>query len=63
MVIIIEHREASGVNWGVSFDGYNPEPENLVLCSNEREALKLQNLINDHIRTWYKDNNLKGAKK
>ncbi len=54
MVILIEHHDENGVSWGVSFDGYNPDPENLVLCSNERNAVKLQNLINGHIRTWYK---------
>lgn len=45
-VIIIETRSANGVGWAVSFDGYNPTDEKCFQCENEKQAVKLQNLIN-----------------
>jgi len=54
MVQIIEKHNEDSVEWYVSFDGYNPDPENSVLCRNDKEAIKLHDLINNHIRKWYK---------
>ena len=54
MVQIVEKHHDDGVDWYVSFDGYNPTDEDCVRCGNENEAIKLQRLINGHIRTWYR---------
>ena len=54
MIQIIEQHHDTGVDWLISFEGYNPTDENCVRCSNEKEAIKLQRLINDHIRVHYK---------
>ena len=56
MVHIIERHNEDSVDWFISFDGYNPSDEDCVRCNNEKEAIKLQNLINNHIRVWYRKN-------
>ena len=53
MVTIIECPSDDSVDWYVSFDGYNPSDEDCVRCKNEKEAIKLRSLINNHIRVWY----------
>ena len=54
MVIIIENQHEDGATWGISFDGYNPDDEFFTPCKSEKEAVKLQRLINDHLRKEYK---------
>ena len=54
MVSIIEQVHEDRVDWYVSFDGYNPAEEDCILCKSDKEAIKLQRLINTHIRKWYK---------
>ncbi len=43
--IVIESHEENGVEWGVSFDGYNPPPEKYVCMVDKESAFKLVELI------------------
>jgi len=54
-MVVVEHETTSeGTNWYIGFDAYDSEPDQRILCKNEHEAIKLQRLINGHIRKWYK---------
>jgi len=53
MVQVIEQHHENGVHWYVSFDGYNPTEDKSYLCKDENQAIRLQRLINSHIRKYY----------
>lgn len=43
--VIIESHEDSGVVWGVSLDGPNPESQNFFRCANHDSAIRLRDLL------------------
>ena len=43
--IIIETHNEDGVEWGISFDGYNPESKFYVRLASRSDAFKLLDLI------------------
>ena len=44
-LVIIESIEENGTEWGLSFDGHNPAPENYFQMINEETAFRLKDKL------------------
>ncbi len=45
--VVIEIQDENGVEWGVSFDGPNPEADKYVQCASKDDAFRLKRLIEE----------------
>lgn len=43
--VVIETHNLDGVEWGVSYNGYNPEPHQYQKCNSKAEAWRLFNAL------------------
>ncbi len=44
-IIVIETHNHDSVDWGVSFNGHNPEPKDYFLAKNKDDAFGLRDII------------------
>ena len=49
ITIVIETPNENGVEWGLSFTDHNPKEEDYFKCESEKDAYKLQKLIETKI--------------
>ena len=46
--VLLTLSENNKSEWGISFDGINPDMKNYVKCESEKDAYKLKLLIEKH---------------
>lgn len=46
MVIVIETHNVDGVEWGISFNGYNPEEEDYFPMTDKDTAFRISDRLN-----------------
>lgn len=44
-IIVLETHTDNGVEWGISFNGYNPEPEDYLRMVDKESAFKLRDKL------------------
>lgn len=45
--LLIESHEEDGIEWGVSFDGHNPDPVDYIAVKDRESAEKLIDKLNN----------------
>ncbi len=46
-IIVIETHEDTGVEWGISFNGYNPEPPDYFKMVDQETAFRIMEYLNN----------------